>query len=239
VTGDEALRYVVRTIQLNLRRSDLLARLGGDEFALLLPEQGADGATALLGRLQELLSEEMSNRGWPVTLSVGAITFLRPTWEVDLMIQQVDALMYRAKRQGKGRVEHAVVSEGLPPVAGWRGVERRAAARVLCNRPARVRAAGDEESGEGLGTVCNLSAEGVGLSLEEQLPLNTLVVIEPLSPGARTLLARVVRVDGGVERWMHGCALPTRLTTEELHSWLGRDHYPAPVVPSREVHSGE
>jgi predicted signal transduction protein with EAL and GGDEF domain len=91
----------------------LLARLGGDEFALLLPESGAEGASAILTRLQELLCAEMPVRGWPVTVSVGAITFLRPPRNVDLMIQCVDALMYKAKRNGKGRVEHEV-AESIP-----------------------------------------------------------------------------------------------------------------------------
>ena len=54
-TGDAALVQVVKTIQSHLRSSDLLARLGGDEFALLLPETEADGALALLQRMQTML----------------------------------------------------------------------------------------------------------------------------------------------------------------------------------------
>ena len=110
--GDAALQAVVQTIHQHLRTSDLLARLGGDEFALLLPETQADGAAALLARLQERLAQEMARRGWPVGVSVGAVTFLRPRWDLDLMIQRVDALMYGAKKNGKGRVEHAVVEDG-------------------------------------------------------------------------------------------------------------------------------
>jgi diguanylate cyclase (GGDEF)-like protein len=118
--GDAALVHAAQTIRLHLRSSDLLARLGGDEFALLLPEMGTEGAIAMLRRLQELLSDEMACKGWPVTLSVGAITFTRPTSDVGRMIQQVDALMYQAKQKGKGRVEHAVVEDSK----GHRTVER-------------------------------------------------------------------------------------------------------------------
>src|SRR5262249_5901959 len=69
--GDAALLRVVQTVQAHLRGSDLLARLGGDEFALLLPETEAEGAAALLVRVQRLVAEEMVRQGLPVTLSIG------------------------------------------------------------------------------------------------------------------------------------------------------------------------
>ena len=125
--GDNALRHIVRTIHLNLGNQGLLARLGGDEFALLLPEQDSQEASALLYRLQELLSTEMARGGWPVTLSVGAITFLRPVSDVHRMIPAVDVLMYKAKRKGKGRIEYAVVRYDQPRAGGERReVTRRA-----------------------------------------------------------------------------------------------------------------
>src|SRR5665213_4417312 len=138
--GDAALRFVVETTQLHLRNSDLLARLGGDEFALLLPETGAEGAADVLARLQERLAQEMARKGWPVTLSIGAVTFLQPPPDVDLMIRRVDALMYAAKRKGGARIEHAVVHDALDhdeEQKQW--LERRATARELCDRPARIR----------------------------------------------------------------------------------------------------
>jgi diguanylate cyclase (GGDEF)-like protein len=231
--GDEALLHVVRTVQQNLRATDLLARLGGDEFALLLPEQGAEGALALLGRLQAILTQEMALRGWPVTLSVGAITFRRPAWDVDLMVQQVDALMYGAKRQGKGRVEHAVVLEEQAPGPVWRGSEKRATARVLCDRGARVRAEGEPEAQDEPATVRDISAGGVGLHLRKAFPADTVLIVEPLSAGAQTLLARVVRIDEQAGGWLHGCTLASRLDAEELGGWLS--HCPARSDPGRRL----
>jgi diguanylate cyclase (GGDEF)-like protein len=216
--GDEALQNVVQLAQQNLRATDLLARLGGDEFALLLPGQGPEGAAALLARLQLVVAKEMSQRGWPVTLSVGAITFLKPGWDVHRMIQHVDELMYGAKRQGKGRVEHAVIHDEHPPRAGWRGQEKRATVRVLCQRDARVRAEGQVV--EGPTTVRDISIGGVGLYLGKAFPTDTVLIVEPLTAGARTLLARVVRVDGANNGWLHGCELATHLDAEELGYWL-------------------
>src|SRR5207248_3060088 len=153
-------------------------------------------------RLQEALNEEMVRKSSPVTFSVGAITFLRPIWDVDVMIRRVDALMYMAKKKGKGRIEYAVVEDGLLlPASGRRGSERRAMTRVLCSRTARVHREGEEAE---FATLRDISVEGVGLHLDTRLPLDTILVVEPLSPDARTLLARVVRVSPHGSRWMHG-----------------------------------
>jgi diguanylate cyclase (GGDEF)-like protein len=221
--GDAALRHMVQTIQLQLRTSDLLARLGGDEFALLLPETDANGSVELLARLQELLAQEMAGKGWPVTLSVGAVTFIQPAGDVDLMVQRVDALMYQAKRKGKGRVEHAVVSHGVGArSAGARGIERRATARVLCDCPARVRHHGEGKTQEEFATVRNLSAAGIGLYLDKRFDVDAVLIVEPLSAEAMTLLARVVWVGPEGGGWVHGCLLSTHLGEDEVETWLGQ-----------------
>jgi diguanylate cyclase (GGDEF)-like protein len=231
--GDETLIGVVRLIHENLRGLDLLARLGGDEFALLLPETANDGAVALLSRIQEILTADMVRKGSPVTFSVGAITFLRPVWDVDVMIRRVDALMYMAKKKGKGRVEHAVVEDGQLMTAGEKkGSERRALTRILCSREARIHREGEETE---FATLRDISAEGVGLYLTNRLPLDSILVVEPLSPDVRTLLARVVHVSSHEGRWVHGCVLSTRLSTEEIHGWLGADSTPAPISPSASI----
>jgi diguanylate cyclase (GGDEF)-like protein len=221
--GDEALRCFVQTLQIHLRHADLLARLGGDEFALLLPETGAEGAVALLSRLQEYLAREMERKGWPVTLSVGAVTFLRPLADVDLMIQRIDALMYSAKRKGKGRIEHAVV-ENRPEDAkdGKSGRERRATARALSNRTARIRREGQESELEEFAAIRDVSMSGIGLHLDRRLPDDTVLMIEPLAPEARTLLARVLHTTPEEGGWRHGCELSTRLSAEELCFWSGQ-----------------
>jgi len=173
------------------------------------------------------VARETAGKGWPVTVSIGAVTFLRPAWDVDLMVQRVDAQMYAAKRKGKARIEHAVVCEAQDATtAGEPSRERRATARVVCNQPAAVH---PEADGRGaFATIRDLSVGGVGLLLGEQYPLGTVLVVEPMTRGARTLLARVVRsapVEGG---WFHGCELSTRLEEDELRRWL--ENRPAKTV---------
>jgi diguanylate cyclase (GGDEF)-like protein len=220
--GDEALVHVVCVIHANLRQSDLLARLGGDEFALLLPETGPDAAVSQLTRLQGVLMQEMVRKNWPLSLSIGAVTFPRPDRGVDRMIQQVDGLMYAAKRKGKGRIEHQVETNGLSdPHARERKADRRVTARVLCNSSARIRCELEGQDREKFAIVRDISTGGVGLHLEERLPEDTVVVVESLSAGANTLLARVVHSERFDGRWLHGCVLSVRLSPEEILAWQG------------------
>lgn len=109
--GDTLLQAVASTIQGDLRSTDLVARVGGDEFVLMLPETGAESAAAILHRIRQALLDCMQRHSWPVTFSIGAVSFVRAPDSVEEMIRQVDGLMYTAKNKGKDRIEQAVWGE--------------------------------------------------------------------------------------------------------------------------------
>jgi hypothetical protein len=48
---------------------------------------------------------------WPVTMTIGAVTFHEPPPDIDTMVAAADDLMYVGKRRGKGRIGHAVWSD--------------------------------------------------------------------------------------------------------------------------------
>ena len=106
--GDDLLRSVSATFLGRVRTTDLVARLGGDEFALFLPTTNSEAALALLSELFQTLRAEMEKQAWPVTFSIGAVTFIRPPASVDDMLRRVDELMYKVKREGKAGVRHEV-----------------------------------------------------------------------------------------------------------------------------------
>lgn len=107
-TGNTVLRTVANTASGNVRATDIVARLGGDEFALLFPETGEDSARTALDKISSLVSVSLEKNGWPVTLSIGAVTFRKPPDSVDRMLKTADALMYAAKHDGKSRIRHEV-----------------------------------------------------------------------------------------------------------------------------------
>jgi len=222
-TGDEVLRQVTQTIRGNVRGIDTLARLGGDEFALLLPDTGAPAATLALERLRVLLARAMTRRGWPVTFSIGAATFLRAFEEdVDVMIHRVDALMYSVKKSGKDRIRHELVqnNDGAMVAEEW-DVERRTSTRMPCNHPVQVYPIDDPGGPGAFAILRDISDDGMGLFMENRVPDQTLLTIEVLyGLGPKTWLARVVRSvqeDGG---WLHGCVLSTRLGLEDVRFLL-------------------
>jgi diguanylate cyclase (GGDEF)-like protein len=222
--GDRVLRHLAQAIRRNTRAEDVFARLGGDEFALLLPETDTTAALSVLARIHALLGTEMGGQGWQVTASIGAATFLRPPLDVDMMIHQVDALMYAVKRRGKNHFDHVEVSEVAPAGAGAAGgAERRTAERLPCDRPVQVWSEELGGSGEEPATLRDISAGGVGLVTQHQFESGSLVMIEPVggAPG-RPMLARVVRAAPDGAGWFHGCVLYTRLRDDELLEWLGK-----------------
>jgi diguanylate cyclase (GGDEF)-like protein len=102
--GDRLLRLVAKTMQKNVRQADVVGRMGGDEFAVLLPETSADAAGAVLQKLHAVLDAAMRRRKWPVTFSMGAVTFQPPPDSIQEMISKADEAMYAAKTSGNGRV---------------------------------------------------------------------------------------------------------------------------------------
>lgn len=107
--GDKVLQRIVSVMRANLRQTDIVARLGGDEFAVLLPDTDKDTAYGVMTRLQDALLNAMTENRFPVTFSIGVITFVHPPASVEAMIQTADRLMYVVKRSGKNRMRHEVI----------------------------------------------------------------------------------------------------------------------------------
>lgn len=106
--GDELLFTVANVIRRNIRATDAVARLGGDEFAILLPEMGAEPAKPFMKHILEIVDKEMKSYGWPITLSAGVITYLKPPGSADEMIKKADDAMYEVKRSGKNGIKYIV-----------------------------------------------------------------------------------------------------------------------------------
>ncbi len=49
----------------------------------------------------------MRDHQWPVTFSIGAVTFTEQPDTLDEMIREADRLMYSAKRSGKNQIATA------------------------------------------------------------------------------------------------------------------------------------
>ena len=109
--GDNLLLTVTKTIASNIRSTDILSRFGGDEFVILLPETATDAAAAFLGKIQLQLNQAMAANNWPVSFSIGAITYPKAPPGVEEVIKKADMLMYEVKRRGKNGLLHIEATE--------------------------------------------------------------------------------------------------------------------------------
>lgn len=107
--GDAVLRAAAQAMVRSLRGVDVVARLGGDEFGVLLPETDADLAGTVIQKVLQAVTEGTAATGYPVTASIGAITYRQLPRTVDDLIRLADDRMYEIKRKGKNRVHHEVI----------------------------------------------------------------------------------------------------------------------------------
>lgn len=104
--GDELLILVASCLKNSLRKTDSIARLGGDEFACLFPETELKDAKEAYSKAEDLLSLEMRNKNWPVTFSVGIVTFDVLPDDLKEAMQIADELMYTVKKGKKNNVAY-------------------------------------------------------------------------------------------------------------------------------------
>jgi len=103
--GDKVLIAVTAFLMKGVRPYDLVARIGGEEIALLLPETDLDKGVEAAERLRRELAELVID-GYPerITASFG-VALLPPGENPGRLMTRADAALYRAKEQGRNRVE--------------------------------------------------------------------------------------------------------------------------------------
>ncbi len=111
LAGDQVLRSVVDVIRHRIRAQDLVGRYGGEEFLVVLCDTTAQGAQQLAEQLRQAV--QASRCAWngqsvAVTVSVGVWGGnLAPGDRGDPLIDAADSALYRAKQNGRNRVEVA------------------------------------------------------------------------------------------------------------------------------------
>lgn len=106
--GDEFLKQISRTIQSQLRQTDVLARLGGDEFAIILDSCSVYQATNICNQILKTIKETRFNWGknsFESGASIGIVPINHMTVSVSEVMSSVDAACYEAKDKGRNRIQ--------------------------------------------------------------------------------------------------------------------------------------
>lgn len=104
--GDEVLKSVASTCKGALRAGDLFGRLGGEEFAILLPHVDREGAVAAAEKVRALIAAHTvstGGRALNVTASFGISALSIVGKDIETLLAQADAAMYKAKHTGRNR----------------------------------------------------------------------------------------------------------------------------------------
>lgn len=106
--GDKVLIELANVTERALRDKDIIARYGGEEFVIFLPNISAEQGYGVAERLRESIAAAVvySDENQPVkfTVSIG-VSSSDISDNVDTLIKTADEALYRAKQNGRNRVE--------------------------------------------------------------------------------------------------------------------------------------
>jgi len=107
--GDMALQAVAEVFKANVRTEDVVCRYGGEEFTIILPDSSLPMALERAGSIRRgvegmrLPLEGEVLGGFSV--SIGVAIYPADGEQGDTLLRHADLALYRAKRQGRNRVE--------------------------------------------------------------------------------------------------------------------------------------
>jgi two-component system CheB/CheR fusion protein len=106
--GDELLTQAAGRLRQVVRDVDTIARMGGDEFTALLSDADEEAVELVAQRLIDELSASFKISGHTlfVSASVGVAFYPDDGSDSASLIKAADTAMYRAKDQGRNRVEY-------------------------------------------------------------------------------------------------------------------------------------
>jgi len=105
--GDKVIKAVAHLLRQRLRKTDAVGRYGGEEFVAILPRCSREEAQVLMEDVRQRLRDitfGVDQRSFNVTLSAGIAAYRPGIERAEQMLQEADALLYRAKGEGRNRI---------------------------------------------------------------------------------------------------------------------------------------
>jgi diguanylate cyclase (GGDEF)-like protein len=138
--GDRVLQLFAQVGNGCVRRMDLFGRLGGEEFAALLVDTTRDRALAVAEKIRSSFAAttiEVDGKRVVATVSIGVVISNDAVLDLSALLAQADHALYRAKDNGRNRIEIASIelildrakrsAADLHPVAAGKSATKSAA----------------------------------------------------------------------------------------------------------------
>jgi two-component system, cell cycle response regulator len=109
LVGDDVLRRTAERMSGTVREYDYVGRYGGEEFLVVLPNCSIDAAREVAERVRQHIGERpilTAPTQILITISIGVAQW-HPNQEIHDLLRAADIAMYKAKQNGRNRVELA------------------------------------------------------------------------------------------------------------------------------------
>jgi len=116
--GDKVLKEFGARLTRHMRNFDLVARIGGEEFLVVLPDTDLSIVQVIAERLRAVICEEPvvctpDGASVTITASIGLTIASASPETVETLLKRADTALYRAKTQGRNRIESEFAEDGV------------------------------------------------------------------------------------------------------------------------------
>jgi diguanylate cyclase (GGDEF)-like protein len=114
--GDQVLAMTAQMIKTQIRQGDMVARYGGEEFIVFAPNCALYDSPPMSERIRAAIAQMQfgaaDSESFSISASVGTVSVsARSVENLELLMQQADKALYRAKAQGRNRVVDATSAQ--------------------------------------------------------------------------------------------------------------------------------
>jgi len=108
LVGDDVLEKIATLLRRSVRETDVVGRHGGEEFLIILSKTDLSSAEIVTERVRKLIeaAEMADSEGnvFNITVSQGLVSY-EPGEDLESLVSRADDALYRAKENGRNRVE--------------------------------------------------------------------------------------------------------------------------------------